>query len=230
MGMSLWSDLFQLLFPQLCASCDHKLTDGESFVCLGCLHRIPRTGYSGQRDNPLERLFAGRLPFERVASYAYFSKEGMLQKMVHELKYGDNPGLGEFLGQLSYREMSGGGFFESVDLLVPVPLHPKRLKKRGYNQSFHIAKGISSSSGIPVLEGILTRTINNPSQTSLSQTERWANVDGVFSVKNPQAFAGKHILLVDDILTTGSTLESCARRMLTETQLKISVLVLGSTI
>ncbi|MBP1617970.1 MAG: putative amidophosphoribosyltransferase [Bacteroidetes bacterium] len=228
--MGIWNDFIQLFFPRLCVACEKKLIDSEQFLCLECLHSLPRTSYISRPMNPLEVFFAGRVPFERVASFAYFSKEGMLQKIVHELKYGDNPELGEFLGKWIYRENSSASFFDSIDCVVPVPLHPKRLDKRGYNQSYHIAKGLGQSSGIPVFADHLVRVIDNPSQTTLGRTERWANVKNIFSVNNPDQFRGKHILLVDDIFTTGSTLESCARQLLECGDVRLSILAVGSTI
>ncbi len=228
--MTIWSDFLQLFFPRVCVACERKLLDGEQFLCLECLHMLPRTDYVNRSDNPLEKLFSGRIPFKRVASFAYFTKEGSLQNIVHELKYGNNPELGDFLGQLIYRECGTSNFFDSIDCIVPVPLHPKRLKKRGYNQSYHIAKGLADASGIALVADQLARTVNNPSQTTLNRTERWANVDGIFSVKNSEMFVGKHILLVDDILTTGSTIESSAKQLLKCKGLIVSILTLGSTI
>lgn len=228
--MSLWSDLIQLFFPRLCVSCRKKLVGSEAFLCLECLHALPRTNYVNKPDNPLEVLFAGRLPFERVASYAYFSKEGMMQKIVHELKYESRPELGEFLGQLMARELESSSFFNSIDCIVPVPLHPKRLKQRGYNQSFHLSKGIADHFQIPLDAIHLIRKVNNASQTKLSRVQRWENVDGIFSVIEKTAFDGRHVLLVDDILTTGSTIESCAKSILDCQDSKISILTLGSTI
>jgi competence protein ComFC len=228
--MGFWNDFIQLFFPRPCVACERKLIECEEFLCLECLHSLPRTSYINRPMNPLEVFFAGRIPFERVASFAYFSKEGMLQKIVHELKYGDNPELGEFLGKWICRENSSASFFDSIHCIVPVPLHPRRIKKRGYNQSYHIANGLNQLSGIQVVADNLVRVIDNPSQTTLGRTERWTNVENIFSVNNPEQFRGKHILLVDDIFTTGSTLESCARQLLECGDVKLSILAVGSTI
>lgn len=228
--MSIWTDFLHLFFPQTCVVCAKKLLGDEKHLCLLCLFALPRTDYVNLRENPLEVLFTGRLPFERIASFADFSKEGSLQKIVHELKYADNPELGEFLGRLIYAECGTSDFFQSVDFLVPVPLHPKRLKKRGYNQSYHVAKGLSEGLGLPVVADNLIRSINNPSQTTLSRTQRWSNVKDIFSVVHPEAFCGKHVLLIDDILTTGSTIEACAHQILRSKGCRISILTVGSTI
>lgn len=228
--MGIWGDFIQLLFPRVCASCEKKLVSGEEFLCVECLYSLPRTFYLNRPKNPLEEFFAGRILFERVASFAYFSKEGMLQKIVHELKYERNPALGEFLGKLIYRENGTSVFFNHIDCIVPVPLHRRRIKKRGYNQSYHISNGLGQLSGIPVVAGNLVRIVNNPSQTTLGRTQRWTNVENIFSVNDPDQFRGKHILLVDDIFTTGSTIESCARQLLKCEDVRLSVLALGSTI
>lgn len=228
--MSIWSDFIQLFFPQTCVACRKKLVEGETFICLDCFLALVRTNYVNCPNNPLEVLFAGRLPFSRIASFAYFSKEGILQKIVHELKYANNPELGDFLGKLIWNECGKSDFFCDIDCLVPIPLHPKRIKQRGYNQSFHLAKGICDASGLPLIADNLLRTKNNPSQTGLSRTERWANVENIFSVVAPELLANKHVLLIDDILTTGSTIESCARQILQCSKTRISILTLGSTI
>lgn len=228
--MGIWSDFIQLFFPRVCVACGKKLMDGEEHLCLECLHSLPRTSYISRPENPLEVFFAGRVPFERVASFAYFSKEGALQKIVHELKYGGNPELGEFLGKWIYRENGSSDFFSSIDCIVPVPLHLRRIKKRGYNQSYHVSKGLAQLSGIPVVADNLLRIVDNPSQTTLGRTERWANVENIFSVTDPSQFRGKHILLVDDIFTTGSTFESCARQLLGSEGVKLSILAVGSTV
>lgn len=230
MKLRILNDFLQLFFPRLCVSCERKLVDGEELICLDCIQNLVRTRYAWERDNPLEELFSGRIPFKKIASFAYFAKEGILQQIIHALKYRGKPQLGEILGKLAYRDTKSSDFFTSIDVLIPVPLHPKRIRKRGYNQSFHFAKGLSNFSGIALSSDNLVRIVNNPSQTTMSRTQRWKNVDGIFSVMHPEAFCEKHILLVDDILTTGSTLEACAKVLLEKCNgVKISIFVIGST-
>lgn len=228
---SILNHLIELLFPRLCQGCGQKLLSDEEYVCVECLIKLPRTNYSFIRENPLEQLFSGRILFQRIASFSYFAKDGVLQNLVHQLKYDNQPELGVFLGRLAYREMECSGFFQGIDYLLPVPLHPKKLKLRGYNQSFQLAKGISAESGIAIDTESLQRIVNNPSQTTKSRMERWENVSGIFEM-TPVAvkLKHKHVLLVDDILTTGSTLEASAKALLQTKGTKISVFVLGSAI
>lgn len=229
--MSFLTDLLGLFFPDLCCACKGRLVTGESYVCLDCQSKLPRTGFYKERDNQLEQLFAGRFPFVRIAAFAHFVKGGTLQPLIHSLKYNNNPKLGVFMGQLSGREMSGSSFLEDIDFLIPVPLHPKRQKERGYNQAEEIAKGISVETGIPLCSDVLIRTINNTSQTKHSRFERWSNTDGIFSIVSPEILDNKHILLIDDVVTTGSTLESCVKTILACCDnVKVSIYCIGMAI
>lgn len=181
-----------------------------------------------QPDNRLEQFFAGRIPFRHIAAYAYFVKDGSIQHIIHELKYNRNPLIGYYMGQLCGEDIKESEFISSVDLLVPVPLHPKREKMRGYNQSYEICRGISERTGIPVDNNTLIRKVNNPSQTKNSRFDRWKNVEDIFSITDETAFSGKHILLVDDVITTGSTLESCAGEILKSENCTISIYAVGT--
>jgi ComF family protein len=201
---------------------------GEKFVCISCLNTIPKTGFHKKPGNKLEQLFAGRFPFVRIASFAAFVKDGSIQQMIHELKYNHKPDLGIFIGRLCASSMQGSVFLQDIDGLAPVPLHPNREKKRGYNQSQKLAEGIASETGIPVLNGNLVRIVDNVSQTKQSKYERWSNTEGIFDVKDYSLFEGKHLLLIDDIITTGSTLESCVKTILKGTgNTKISIYSVG---
>lgn len=224
---SIFRSFLALFFPDLCIVCRERLIDGELHICTDCLLLIPKTSFHLQADNRLEQFFAGRIPFERAAAFAYFIKGGSLQQIVHELKYRRNPDIGYFMGKLSGDNIKGSDFINSVDLLVPVPLHPKRQKERGYNQSLKICEGISAVTGIPVDTESLVRTVNNPSQTKNSRFDRWKNVEDIFSLKNEDIFSNKHVLLVDDVITTGSTIESCVREIVKSDGAKISIFALG---
>lgn len=217
-----------LFFPDLCVVCKERLIKGEKHICTDCLLLIPKTNFHLQQDNRLEQFFAGRIPFERATAFAYFIKGGSLQQIIHELKYKRNPDIGYFIGKLSGENIKGSDFISSVDLLVPVPLHPKRQKERGYNQSSKISEGISVVTGIPVDSETLVRRVNNPSQTKNSRFDRWKNVEDIFSVADRDTFINKHILLVDDVITTGSTLESCAKEILKSEGSKISIFAVGT--
>jgi len=229
--MSIFSDFINLFFPALCLSCNDRLVNGEEYLCLSCLGKIPKTNYHNIRNNKLEMLFAGRFPFAGIASYAYFVKGGIIQSVIHELKYKNKPELGEYLGKLCGQEIKESSFLRKTDLIVPVPLHPNRLKQRGYNQAEMIAQGISSITNIPVSRGNMMRIIDNTSQTKQSRSGRWANTEGIFDIKEPEIFNDKHILLVDDILTTGSTVESCIKALTKKcTNSNVSIFTIGAAI
>ena len=220
--------LSHLFFPNVCLICGRELLEGETGACLGCLYKLPRTDHFIDPDNPVEQLMAGRIPFERIATFCVYSKGGRLQPLIHALKYRHREDVGVMLGRLFGQDMAGSDFLRSIDLLVPVPLHPKRLKSRGYNQAEAIAIGLSQATSLPISTGNLVRVVNNPSQTQQTRTQRWENVKGIFDVTDPNAFSDKHLLLVDDVITTGSTLEACGAALLECNRLRISVATLGA--
>lgn len=194
---------------------------------MQCLHKLPKTNNFNEPDNLAETLLAGRFPFERVATFCVYSKQGVLQPLIHQLKYNNKKEIGILLGKLFGKDLLGSEFINPIDFIVPVPLHPKKQKERGYNQAEIIANGLSEVTAIPVSIGNLVRSIFNPTQTKRTKTQRWENVKDIFDVLQPQLYADKHILLVDDIITTGSTLEACAHALLKSPDVKISIATLG---
>nr|WP_297165010.1 ComF family protein [uncultured Dysgonomonas sp.] len=230
MAKTILNHFLELFFPRLCVCCEDRLIEDEKSICLNCLHKLPKTNHLSTRDNKLEVFFAGRFPFERIASFAYFVKGGSIQKIIHEIKYKNNPQFALYMGEICGKEIIKSGFFEEVDYIVPIPLHKKRLKQRGYNQALLIAKGISSKTGFEVSEDNLIRIINNPSQTKNSKFERWKNTEGIFDIRDKNLFQGKHILLIDDVVTTGSTIEVCAKLILSCPEARISVFTIGIAI
>jgi ComF family protein len=228
MVKTIFNDLLNLFFPNLCVVCKNKLAEGEQFICLECLLQLPKAHNWNEKDNKLEQFFAGRFPFERIASFAHFVKGGSMQQIIHELKYRNNPKIGQFIGQLCGEELASSQFIHNIDYIVPVPLHPKRQKQRGYNQSLEVARGISEKTNIAIDSETLIRTVNNQSQTKNSRFDRWKNVENIFTVTNPDMFKRKHILLIDDVITTGSTLESCAKEILKCHASKLSIFALAS--
>ena len=224
---TLLNELSHLFFPNYCPVCGNRLLLSEEGVCLECLHKLPRTHNFNEPDNLAETLLAGRFPFERVATFCVYSKQGVLQPLIHQLKYNNKKEIGILLGKLFGKDLLGSDFIKTIDYIVPVPLHPKKHRKRGYNQAEMIAEGLSESTSIPVSTGNLVRVIHNPTQTKRTKTQRWENVKDIFDVVHSQLFAGKHILLVDDIITTGSTLEACAHALLQSRDVKISIATLG---
>lgn len=225
---NIFRNFLDLFFPELCVVCKNRLAEGEEHICIDCLLLLPKTNFHLQPDNRLEQFFAGRIPFERIAAFAYFIKGGRIQSIIHELKYNRNPDIGIFIGKLSGENLKGSEFINDIDLLVPVPLHPKRQKQRGYNQSMEICRGISEITNIPIDSTTLIRKVNNPSQTKNSRFDRWQNVEDIFTLTNKDCFENKHILLVDDVITTGSTLESCAKEILKAEDVKISIFAIGT--
>lgn len=184
-------------------------------ICTDCLSTLPHTRYHSWRGNTLEQRFYGFVPIERATSYFFYSPQSPVHKILYELKYYGNTLMGTEMGRCMATHFQTGGidFFEGIDLIVAVPLSAKRMKRRGYNQSALIAKGISEATGIPIGYDSLVRTVDNPSQTQLKDNmQRWENVKGIFAVDNQgrHQIEGKHILLVDDVCTTGATLSACA--------------------
>lgn len=223
-------DLNHYFYPNRCAVCNVKLVSNETCVCLQCIYKLPKTNNFLELNNISEVLLAGRFPFERVASFCFFTKEGLLQALIHELKYKNKPFIGNLLGALFGTDLLSSSFLASIDVIVPVPLHPKKKIIRGYNQAEAFAQGISKATSIPVSVDELIRVINNPTQTKKSKTQRWENVKGIFEVKSTSTFQNKHVLLVDDVITTGSTLEACAIALLQCSGVKISIATIGEAL
>ena len=196
-----------LIYPSVCAACGTPLFKWEKLVCTRCRSLLPKTGYELNEDNPLARLFYGRVRLKAVTACFFFSKEGKVQRLIHELKYKGNADAGVFLGQELGKTIKEVPLFEGLDYLIPVPLHPKREKERGYNQSMMIARGVNEVTGIPVGDQYLFRSVNT------SKEERWQNVKDIFEVKHAEQLEGKYVLLIDDVLTTGATLEACALKL-----------------
>lgn len=217
----------ELFFPRICYACGDHLLEHEEEICNRCLRALPRTGFELTSDNPVGKVFWGRVKLEKAASLYYYRKGEMLQQLLHRLKYKGHYQLGQVLGRQLGKAFTRSGFMEGIDLIIPVPLHKKKLRQRGYNQSEHIALGIAEVSGISVVKNILIRTVHNPSQTFKGRFERWENVKGIFMLTDPGAVEGKHVLLVDDVITTGATLESCAEQILQCKNAKVSVASLG---
>ncbi|MDR2057625.1 MAG: ComF family protein [Dysgonamonadaceae bacterium] len=225
--ITLTKSFLSLFYPKLCVICGEPLVEGEDFFCLHCFLNLPKTNYHLTKDNLAFDRFLGKVPIEKAASYLYYNKAGMGQKLVAEIKYRGNIYLGKWLGQYVAKDFQKSGFFEGIDYLIPVPLHPQKYKKRGFNQSEIIAQGITDVSHIPLETRNLYRTKANTSQTRKGVYERWLNTTGNFKIKDKQLFAGKHVLLIDDVLTTGSTLEACIICLLETPGIKISLLTIA---
>jgi len=228
MRFQLLNYLTELLFPRLCVVCGDKLIEQEEWICLHCLHHIPRTNFHLNHDNPVAQLFYGRVNIENATSYFYFSKGSKYQTLLHDLKYKGMKELGEEIGKHFAIDLQQSPEFRSVDIICPVPLHPSKEKKRGYNQSWWIASGIAKQMNKELSSDNLHRITATETQTRKSRFARWQNVEGIFELSNPEAFSEKHILLIDDVVTTGATLEACAAAILSTTNAKVSIATLAT--
>ena len=220
--------LTELIFPRLCVTCGDKLIEQEQWICLHCLHHVPRTNFHLHPENRVAQLFYGRVRIEFGTSFFYFSKGSKYQSLLHNLKYKGMKELGAEIGKHFGIDLLQSDDFTSVDLICPVPLHPQKEKKRGYNQSWWIAYGIAEQMKKPLSDDNLKRVTATETQTKKTRFERWQNVEGIFELSDPEAFSGKHILLVDDVVTTGSTLEACAQAILSKTDARVSIATLAT--
>ncbi len=230
MNSSLVKELAFLFYPRVCVICGEELLEKEEGACLKCLFQLPRTRNYLVEENSMEKLMAARLPFVRMASYCIYSKGGMMPPLIHQLKYHGKREIGILLGRLFGYDLLDSEFLNPVNLIVPVPLHADKEKVRGYNQAEMIALGLSEATSLPVSTGNLIRVISNPTQTRRTKTQRWENVKGVFDVIDDTLFEGRHILLVDDVITTGSTIEACGVALQKCKGSKISVATLGQVL
>ena len=187
---------------------------GEETVCLSCRYLLPKTHYENNPENPLAQTFWGQVDFHAVTAEYFFSKTGKVQHLLHQLKYQGNKDAGYFLGQQLGESIRNAEPFQGIDYLVPIPLHPKKEHLRGYNQSFVIAQGVEEKTGIPINKGVLIRKVYTSTQTRKSREERWDNVKEIFDVIDAEVFVSKHVLLIDDVLTTGATLMAAGSTLL----------------
>ena len=204
--------LSTLIYPHNCCGCGYHLPTTSQVLCWRCIQQLPLTGFEKQPDNLVERVFAGRMPLQRAGSFLFFKKASLTQDLLHQLKYRGRQDLGLYLGKRMGQAIQEAGW--QMDCIVPLPLNRKKLAKRGFNQAEVLANGISEATGKPVEKVAVIRTRNNATQTRKSRVERWQNVSEVFDLHPGYTLQHKHILLVDDVLTTGATLEACGRVLL----------------
>ena len=224
---SLFSDLLDVVFPETCSACGNRLYKNEHMICIYCLSNLPRTHFHNDNENPVYKIFWGRVNVEFATAFLFFSPKGIVQHMIHQLKYKGNKDIGVMLGRMYGRGLKESSVFSSVQCIVPVPLHPAKLRKRGYNQSEMIAEGLSQALQIPVDTGGFKRKKHTESQTRKSRYKRWENVDNIFERAEAGIFDNKHVLLVDDVITTGATIEACAQEILKDKNTKVSVAALA---
>lgn len=226
----IYEGLLHLCFPKLCVGCQRVLLEMEFVLCLHCTLLLPETGYHLQDSQPAAQRFIGRIPYSHVTAYAHFVPDGLLQHLLHQLKYKSRGDVGVFLGQQLGYNLLETSWLRDIDVLVPVPLHPKKEALRGYNQSLLIAEGIQQITQIPIQASLLLRQCNTPSQTNKSRIERVNNMALAFHCPLDSLDRIKHILLIDDMLTTGATIEACALAILAEKRIKISIATIGIAI
>ena len=215
-----------LFWPNVCACCSTGLMRGEEYVCSHCMYELPVTNFYRYHDNPVAQTFWGRVMVEHATACYYFRKGNRVQKLIHQVKYKGQKEMGEMLGREMGKSLRGSCFNE-VDIVVPVPLHPKKLRVRGYNQSEWIARGVANVMDKPIDVKTLTRNIFTETQTRKKRFDRWENVDTGFGLTNLKTFAGQHILIIDDVITTGATIEACMHTVLSVPNVKVSMAALA---
>ena len=211
-----------LLFPHVCSGCGSDLLSEESMLCLHCIDAMPETNFELHPNNPVEKNFWGRLPLGGATAQFYFTKESLMQHLMHQFKYKGNKELGLQFGRMMGDQLHRSNRFE-VDALIPLPLFPAKEKRRGYNQATLLCKGMAELMMIPVLEDVIIRPQHTETQTKKGRVERWKNMEGKFVLVKPDAIRNKHLLLVDDVVTTGATLEACGNELLKAENVRLSI-------
>ena len=222
--LSSWIDpVFWLYFPKNCPACGRPLKLFGANICGRCSQNLPETHFFEAPGNPIEKIFYGRLPMNAGAAAWYFHKNSALQALLFQLKYKSNKEVGLFIGKQMGALLAASERFASIDALVPVPLHPQALSKRGFNQAALICEGIGQVWHKPVHTGAIARTKHTSTQTKQTRAERWDNMENAFTIKGPASINGKHLLIIDDVITTGATIEACGKTLLTIKDVRVSV-------
>lgn len=221
-------NLADFIFPRECHVCGNKLADHERFVCTHCVGLLPRTGYHRRDLNPMEERFAGQFRFEKATGHFFYTRDSALSQLVQDMKYRHFPEIGDMLGELVASELYSTGFFSGIDVIAPVPMHYLKQARRGYNQVAHIAGGIGKVAGIPV-DNCLKAVRSHHTQTAFGRDERLDNMSGVFKVTDISKVKGKHVMLVDDICTTGATLSSASLALWEGEPAELTLFTIGVT-
>ncbi len=217
------NDINYVLLPPACFGCNAQLIRGEQLLCTVCRYDLPITEFNFTQENAVDRIFYGRVPIEKAVSFLFFHKNGIVKSLLHQLKYKNQEEIGAFLGKWYAETLVGQRDFPKLDAIVPVPLHPKKQRKRGYNQVTLFAKQLAHHSKTPYQDQILIKTANTRTQTKKSRLNRLLGSRNLYEVRNPESIKGKNILLVDDVITTGATIESCAKALIKVENVRVYV-------
>jgi ComF family protein len=221
--MTLINDFLSLIYPRHCEACANSLFKHENYICNHCKLSLPKSNYHKIFENELVQTFAGRVPLEKTLCFYMFEKSGKVQKLLHAIKYQDQKELASFIGELYANDLEKENTHMSFDLILPIPLHKQKLKVRGYNQSEWFAKGLAKGLKLPLDTTSFERVQETSTQTRKKKYERWENVEGIFNIKDRQTLVNKHILLVDDVITTGATIEAAWMALKDIEGIKVSV-------
>ena len=214
-----------LLFPHVCTGCGSDILNEETMLCMRCIDAMPETNFDIHADNPVEKTFWGRLPLMGATAQFYFTKESLMQHLMHQFKYKNNKDLGLQLGRIMGEQIGKSGRF-NADALIPLPLFLAKEKRRGYNQATVLCQGMAESMKIPVLDKVVIRPQHTETQTKKGRIDRWKNMEGKFILSDPHVIRNKHLLLIDDVVTTGATLEACGNELLKAENVRLSVATL----
>ena len=227
--MKFLNDILHIFFPEVCLCCNEHLVNNEITICLNCRHDLPLTHFSSEHSNLLEQVFFGRIPIENGTALFYFLKKSKVQQLIHQLKYNRQQQVGTLIGNWLGDEIIESKRFKNINCIIPVPLHKKKRTKRGYNQVTTFGESLSKKLNIPFYENILTRISSDKTQTKKIRFDRWNNVQELFYAQKNINLENKHVLLIDDVITTGATLEACYEALNTFKNLKVSIACMAYT-
>ncbi len=229
MKMKSLKNLLNIFYPNTCVCCDGQLLDQEYFVCLECRLDLPYINNNDCKENSISTVFNGRVPIVKAASFLSYTQTGKAKKIIHQLKYKGNQKIGHFIGKWFGEKLLNTGEFDTIDCIIPVPLHPKKLRQRGYNQLTTFGKSLETVLEIPYCDTVLKRVSSSKTQTLKKRLERFTNQDSKFTIENETLIQNKHVLLIDDVITTGATLEACCNELLKVAGVKISIVSIALT-
>ena len=223
----MFQSLLHLFFPPVCAGCKTVLMGNENVICTACRHEIPLTQHHLNPENEAFKKFYGRIPVEQVSALLYFHKKGIVQELIHSLKYRGQETIGTVLGKWYAEELKNNPILKTVDTIIPVPLHPKKLRERGYNQVTEFGNALAETLQIPFITTILFRQVYSKTQSQKNRLSRTEGIDSVFDISFSESDHNQHFLLIDDVITTGATLEVCAKALLKIPGTKISIVCMA---